>query len=153
MIVWGGSNNDFSGLLNTGASYGDPALLPPGANFNTVTPCRLLDTREATGTFGGPALAAGGDRVFPLFGRCGIPTTARAISVNLTVTQPTTQGNVRLYPAGTPLPLVSSINHVAGQTRANNAIAALNGLGELAVRCTQASGTAHVILDVNGYFE
>ncbi len=73
--------------------------------------------------------------------------------MNLTVTQPTAQGNLRLYPAGTPLPLVSSINYVAGQTRANNAIASLNGLGELAVRCTQASGTAHFILDVNGYFE
>jgi len=48
---------------------------------------------------------------------------------------------------------VSSINYVAGQTRANNAIAPLNGLGELAVRCSQASGTAHFILDVNGYFE
>jgi hypothetical protein len=48
---------------------------------------------------------------------------------------------------------VSSINYVAGQTRANNAIASLNGLGELAIRCSQASGTAHFILDVNGYFE
>jgi len=126
---------------------------PPPISFYTVAPCRLLDTRDATGTFGGPALAAGGDRVFPLVGRCGIPSTARALSVNLTVAQPTAQGNLRLYPAGTPLPLVSSINYVAGQTRANNAIAPLNGLGGLAIRCTQASGTAHFILDVNGYFE
>jgi hypothetical protein len=29
----------------------------------------------------------------------------------------------------------------------------LNGLGELAVRCTQASGKVHFVLDVNGYFE
>jgi hypothetical protein len=41
--------------------------------FSTLTPCRLLDTRDAAGTFGGPALAAGADRVFPLFGRCGMP--------------------------------------------------------------------------------
>jgi uncharacterized repeat protein (TIGR01451 family) len=90
----------------------------PATDFYTLEPCRLLDTRDATGTFGGPGLAAGGDRVFPLFGQCGIPTTARALSVNLAVTQPTAQGNLRLYPAGTPLPLVSSINYVAGQTRA-----------------------------------
>ncbi len=128
-------------------------VVSPPTDFYTLTPCRLLDTRDATGTFGGPALAAGGDRVLPLFGRCDIPTTARAVSVNLTVTQPTAQGNLRLYPAGTPLPLVSAINYVAGQTRANNAIAPLNGLGELAIRCSQASGTAHFILDVNGYFE
>jgi hypothetical protein len=43
----------------------------------------------------------------------------------------------------------------AGPTpsRANNAVVPLNGLAELAVRCAQASGTAHFILDVNGYFE
>ena len=73
--------------------------------------------------------------------------------MNLAVTQPTAGGNLRLYPAGTPLPLVSSLNYVVGQTRANNAITALNGLGELTVRCAQASGTAHFVLDVNGYFE
>jgi uncharacterized repeat protein (TIGR01451 family) len=128
-------------------------IVSPTMDFYTLEPCRLVDTRNAPGTFGGPALVAGADRVFPLFGSCGIPSTARALSVNLTATQPTAQGNLRLYPAGTPLPLVSSINYVAGQTRANNAIALLNGLGELAVRCTQASGTVHFILDLNGYFE
>jgi ELWxxDGT repeat protein len=126
---------------------------PPALGFHTVPPCRLIDTRTADPTFGGPALVANADRTFPLFGPCGIPTTARALSVNLTVTQPTAQGNLRLYPGGTILPLVSTINYVAGQTRANNAIAPLNGLGELAVRCSQPSGTAHFILDVNGYFE
>jgi hypothetical protein len=125
----------------------------PIGGFFSVPPCRIVDTRGSTGTFGGPALVAGADRVFPLAGQCGIPATAQAVAVNLTVTQATAQGNLRLYPAGVAPPLVSSINYVAGQTRANNAIAALNSLGELAVRCSQASGTAHFILDVNGYFE
>jgi uncharacterized repeat protein (TIGR01451 family) len=154
----GNGTNEATTLTDDPAAPGanDPTsfiVVSPAMDFHTLEPCRLLDTRAATGTFGGPALAAGGDRVFPLFGRCGIPTTARALSVNLTATQPTAQGNLRLYPAGTSLPLASSINYVAGQTRANNAIAPLNGLGELAVRCSQASGTAHLILDVNGYFE
>jgi hypothetical protein len=122
-------------------------------DFHTLAPCRVIDTRNATGMFGGPALVAGDDRVFPLFGRCNIPSAAWAVSVNLTVTQPTAQGNLRLYPARTPLPTVSSINYVAGQTRANNAVATLSGLGELSVWCAQASGTVHFILDVNGYFE
>ncbi len=122
-------------------------------NFYTLRPCRLIDTRNATNTWGGPALAAGADRVFPLFGRCGIPDTARALSVNVTVTLSTAAGNLRLYPAGTPLPLASAINYAAGQTRANNAIAPLSERGKLAVRCSQSSGTVHFILDVNGYFE
>ena len=128
-------------------------VVSPPLDLFTVPPCRLLDTRDAAGTFGGPALPAITDRVFPLFDRCGIPSTARALSVNLTVTQPTTAGNLRLYPAGTSLPNASSINYTAGQTRANNAVVSLNGLGELAIFCAQAQGTTHFILDVNGYFE
>ena len=43
--------------------------------FNTLTPCRLVDTRES-----GPALAAGSDRTFTLLGLCGIPSPARALA-------------------------------------------------------------------------
>jgi hypothetical protein len=71
--------------------------------------------------------------------------------VNLTVTEATAQGNLRLYPAG--LPLASTVNYLPGINRANNAIVPLNSSGEFAIRCTQASGTAHAIVDVNGYFE
>ena len=73
--------------------------------------------------------------------------------MNIALTQPNAAGNQRLFPAGAALPLVSSINYSAGQTRSNNAILPLNALGEAVVRCTQVSGTAHFILDVNGYFE
>lgn len=118
-----------------------------------LDPCRILDTRVAEGPYGGPALAAGTERTFATFGRCGIPASARAIAVNLTVTGATTAGHLRLHPAGSSLPTTSSINYVAGVTRANNAVAILGGLGELAVYCGQASGTVHFILDVSGYFE
>ena len=124
---------------------------PPG--FFTLTPCRVLDTRQAAGDHGGPALAAGAVRTFILAGRCGIPATATAVSVNLTVTQPSEAGNLRVYPAGIPVPGASSINYAAGQTRANNAITPVNALGEVAVRCDQSSGSVHFILDVNGYFQ
>jgi uncharacterized repeat protein (TIGR01451 family) len=155
---------DGNGTNEASAFTDDPGK--PGANdptnfivaskaidFYTLTPCRLVDTRDADGTFGGPALDAGADRVFPLIGRCGIPSTAYALSLNLAVTEPTAIGNLRLYPAGTPLPLASALNYPEQQTRASNAVVPLNSLGELAVRCTQAAGTAHVILDVNGYFQ
>jgi hypothetical protein len=124
---------------------------PPG--FFTVVPCRVLDTRKPDDPYGGPALVAGSDRTFTIAGQCNIPSTAVAVSVNLTVTQPSAGGNLRLYPAGIPLPLVSTINYAPGQTRANNAIVPLSAEGEMAVRCGQASGTVHFILDVNGYFQ
>ena len=73
--------------------------------------------------------------------------------MNLTVVEPTGQGHLRLSPARTPRTLASTINYAAGQTRANNAIVTLSGLGELAVFCGQASGSVHFVLDVSGYFE
>jgi hypothetical protein len=125
--------------------------VPPG--FFTVTPCRLIDTRNAAGEYGGPAIEAGTDRTFDIVsGACGIPATASAISVNVTVTGATAAGNLRLFPADVAAPGVSTINYVAGVTRANNAIVRLSELGEIAVRVAP-SGSVHFILDVNGYFQ
>jgi plastocyanin len=121
---------------------------PPTPNsFYALTPCRVIDTRAADA----PALAAGGTRTFLVAGTCGMPATARAVSINVTVTQPTAAGDLRLFPGGAPLPLVSTINYRAGQTRANNAIASLGATGNLSVKCDQGSGTVHLVIDVNGY--
>lgn len=121
--------------------------------FYSVAPCRVLDTRNALGPLGGPALNAGTDRTFTIVGACGIPATAKAISVNLAVTGSTGAGNLRLHPGGAAVPLAASINYAAGQTRANNSVVPLNPSGQLGVFCAQGAGTAHLILDVNGYFQ
>ncbi len=122
------------------------------AGFYTLTPCRLADTRDAVGPFGGPALQAGATRSFVMVGSCGIPTVADAIAVNITVTQPTAPGHVIIYPLGVPLPTTSTINYSAGQTRANNAIVQVGANGSIAATCGQSSGTTHFIVDVVGYF-
>jgi glucose/arabinose dehydrogenase len=121
--------------------------------YFTVTPCRLVDTRNAPGPRGGPALAAGATRTFDLRGECAIPATAKALALNVTVTAPTVAGNLRLYPADELSPGTSTVNFASGQTRANNARVRLGGTGALAVFCSMASGTAHVVLDVVGFFE
>jgi hypothetical protein len=122
---------------------------PPGLDFYTVTPCRLIDTRLLAD---GPALAAGEERAYVLSGRCAIPPEARALSVNVAVTQATAAGNLRLYPADAALPTVSSINYSGGQTRGNNGVVSLSPTGAMKVKCAQAVGSVHLILDVNGYF-
>jgi len=146
MIAWGGSGG---AALDSGGSY-DPLL---AQSFHTVMPCRLVDTRLAPGPLGGPALAANTSRAFVVAGECGIPLTAQALSVNLTATEQTAQGHLRLYPGGTTPPNSSSLNYPAGQTRANNAVVTLGALGDVGVQCVQGTGTAHVVIDVNGYFE
>ena len=75
------------------------------------------------------------------------------MTLNLTVTGPTAQGNLRLYPADQAVPSTSTLNYSAGQTRANSAIVGLSPSGALAIRCSQIAGTADVVLDVTGYFE
>jgi Calx-beta domain/FG-GAP-like repeat len=127
------------------------SIYDPGIFF-TLVPCRVFDTRNPNGPYGGPSIAANTTRNFVLAGQCGIPATARAVSINVTVTGPTAPGNLRLFAAGAPVPLVSTLNYSAGQTRGNNAFVGLGPTG-LAVRAVQGSGSVHVILDVNGYFE
>jgi streptogramin lyase len=128
---------------------------PPAAaaRFYALTPCRLVDTRNPTAGNGGPALRAGLDRLFTLAGTCGIPSSARALAINATVTGGTASGHLTAYPAGTILPLASLINYGAGQTRANNGVLALGAGGTVEVHCGQTSGTVQFILDVNGYFQ
>jgi hypothetical protein len=122
---------------------------PNNTSFYTLTPCRVLDTRDPAD---GPALSAGATRVFTIANRCSVPLAAKSVSVNVTVTQPTAPGHLILFPGGTP-PGVSTINFRAGQTRANNAIVPLSATGTLSVTDGQSTGTTHFILDVNGYFQ
>jgi hypothetical protein len=86
-------------------------------------------------------------------GKCAIPATARSVALNLTVTAPADDGHLTVYETGTPTPDTFSISYSAGRTRANNAIVALDPLGRVTVKCTQASGSVHFVADVTGYFE
>jgi glucose/arabinose dehydrogenase len=141
------------GLLYYAALYaGTIYKIKFGTNFYTVTPCRVFDTRQEPGPYGGPRLAANSDRTLALAGRCGVPASARAVSVNLTVTEPTDFGYLVAFPAGAPTN-TSTLNFGAGQTRANNAVVGLDSAGNIVIRCGMTTGGTHAVLDVNGYFE
>ncbi len=120
--------------------------------YHTVAPCRLIDTRNPIGPFGGPELVAGTDRTFTVTGSCGVPAEATAVFLNATVVSPTASGNLRIFPTGSLVPTVSALNYSTGQTRGNNGIYALGGQGRIDVRLAQASGTAHLVVDIAGYF-
>jgi hypothetical protein len=122
-------------------------------NYFTVAPCRIIDTRNPASPLGGPALAAGSNRDFTITNTCGVPSTAIAMEVNVTITLPTAGGSLTLFTAGSPNPLTATIDYSAGQTRANNAVVVPNPPGAITVNCNQGSGTVHFILDVSGYFQ
>ncbi len=81
-----------------------------------------------------------------------MPANARALAVNVTVTAPTAPGVVTFTPAGIVPMGASTISYGPGQTRANNAVAALGEGGAVLVHCAQASGTVHLVVDVSGWF-
>ncbi|MDP9121383.1 MAG: hypothetical protein M3O15_08460, partial [Acidobacteriota bacterium] len=132
-----------------------PSTRASAFDFYPVQPCRLLDTRSADSPTGGAPLASGPPLVLSLAGACGVPTTARALALNITVTAPTAEGHLSLFAADRPTTTTSTINFAAGQTRANNAIVALSSgvpFGEVKVAAGVA-GSVHVIVDVSGYFQ
>ena len=128
--------------------------------FFSVTPCRIVDTRNAPGVTGGPALASGATRSFPIDvapAACGVPATAKAATLNVTLVSPTQDGFLSIWPFNTAMPLVSTINAAAGEPAiANGAIVPLTSdptFNISVVYGTAAPGSAHVILDVTGYFQ
>jgi hypothetical protein len=131
----------------------DGPLVTGSSQYHTVAPCRLADTRQPNGPFGGPAFTGGEIRTWIAAGSCGIPASAVAVAINLTVTSPTAGGNLTVYPAGSAVPGTSTLNFSAGQTRANNAIVQLGASDGFNVLCSMPGGTAHVLVDVVGYFE
>ena len=129
------------------------ALAPPGTDFYTVAPCRVLDSRQVAGPWGGTPLAAGQERSLTLGGVCGIPVTAQAVSINITAVEATTDGHLRIFPASTPRTTTSVVNFRSGLTRANNAIVRLGSAAAATLFSGQPAGTVHVVVDVNGWFE
>jgi hypothetical protein len=119
-----------------------------------LTPCRVIDTRSATGPTAGSPLPASAVRIFGIGGPCGVPPSARAVSINLTVVSPAAPGFVSLFPGNGLVGSTSALNFVAGKTLANNAVATLatNGAGTIGV-VNGSAGTIHLLIDVNGYFE
>jgi hypothetical protein len=125
--------------------------------FFSVTPCRIVDTRNAVGPTGGPSLTNGATRSFPIAGQCGVPATAKAVALNVTLVGPTQDGFVTIWPFNTTMPGVSTINAAAGEPAiANGAIVPLTAdpnFNISAVYGTAAPGTANLLLDVTGYFQ
>lgn len=122
----------------------------PPADYHTLTPCRLLDTRNQPG---GPApIASGAVREVHAAGACGVPAGAIGLAVNVTAVGATSGGEVALYSAGPPVG-AATVSFGPGAARGNNAIVLLSLDGKLRIKPFLATaGTTHVVVDVVGYF-
>jgi len=142
-------------------SHAAPAAVAGPFSFFPLTPCRVVDTRGPVGPQGGPALSANTVRNFAIINvnGCGVPTTAKAASVNITAILATDLGDLRVFPYQSPAPLASVINFSTTDfALANGAIVPLANIGGLDVSVQTdmppgSTGNVHLVIDVTGYFQ
>ena len=135
---------EWTGLTARAASNSQGPL-----GFVPVTPCRVADTRNAAGAFGGPEMSAASTREFDVpNGACNIPSSAVAYALNVTAVPDAALTYLSIWPSGQVKPFVSTLNS-DGRIKANSAIVPAGNNGGVNVYVTDA---AHAIIDISGYF-
>lgn len=124
--------------------------------FVPITPCRLVDTRQA----GQIPLASGETRTIGAHGtngpipgaRCTIPPDAVGLSMNVTALDASAINNfITIWQAGVPRPDASSLNPAPGQPPIPNAVTTpISTTGDFQV--FNFTGTVQLLIDVNGYY-
>ena len=80
---------------------------------------------------------------------CGIPFSAQAYSLNMTVVPGGALSYLTTWPTGQAQPFVSTLNALTGTVTANAAIVPAGSNGAVSVFVTNPTD---VIIDINGYF-
>lgn len=124
-----------------------PPRTGPASDFYALTPCRIVDTR------GGPPLALGAPRTFRLAGSgCGIPRSAVAVALNLTVLGQAGPGALRLQPDFGRGWI--EMHFEPGAPHSLQVLLPLSPEGTVTAVVAQDTGPtgAHILLNVGGYF-
>ncbi len=147
--VWKGASSSSAHLVFDVTGYFVAGA--DGTTFRAIAPERLLDSRAGNGLRG--TFRSRVVRSVSIAGRADIPADAVAITANLTVTGQTSAGYVSIGPSMTADPSTSTLNVPRGDVRANSATIQLSDTGSLSLVWVGTTGsTAHLVLDVTGYF-
>ena len=127
----------------------------PAASLTAIAPCRLMDTRPSPNTVGPRSTPIGANATYTATvwgtnGNCTIPTSAVAVSLNVTVVNPTAGSYLTVYPTDATRPTASNLNFAAGQVIPNAVTAKLSATGTLSFY--NLAGTVNVIADIVGYY-
>lgn len=128
----------------------------PGSGVELQAPQRLLDTRPGwqVGHFEGPVQERTPFDV-QVAGVGGVPEDAESVILNVTVTGPLTEGNLRVYPGGAPVPEASVVNFAPLGTRAAATIVRLSDVGTISIFSDSPipaiTSQVQVIIDVMGW--
>jgi hypothetical protein len=130
------------------AVFAIPAFAQSGPyQYFPLTPCRAVDTRS------GAPFSSDTVRSFQMRGVCGVPTTAKAVSLNVTITQATAPSFLTVWPSGTTRPVVSMINFEPSDPALGNGIIVGVSTNPQDLSVYNNFGNVHVIIDVTGYFQ
>ncbi|GIG58508.1 hypothetical protein Lfu02_28800 [Longispora fulva] len=137
---------DDNGDLNTGAKK----FITDGDGYVPVSPVRVLDTRAKIGVDTTTPVAPGGTVTLQVAGANGLPADGvTSVTMNVTVTEPTANGFLSVYPDGQSLPNASNLNWTPGLTVPNLVVVSVVN-GKVDFHNT-SPGTVHVVADLVGY--
>jgi hypothetical protein len=154
-MYWSGSTANTINILFDVTGYFSTDQ--SGATYHTVTPVRVLDSRPGPGHIGANLLQSRVKQtVLVAIAASGVPTTAIAVTGNVTVVGQTAAGYVSLVASLTSgvVPETSTINFPTGDTRANGVTVALAPGGKLDLMYWSGNitDTINILFDVTGYF-
>jgi hypothetical protein len=127
------------------ADLGGWYLLGGGSGYKALAPVRLFDTRTSAGR---TPVATGGVYTLDLKGK--VDAAATAATMNVTVTEPVTDGFLTAYPCDEPRPLASNLNYARNQTVPNLVTVKLSATQTV---CFFAQQRLHLLADLAGDFE
>jgi sugar lactone lactonase YvrE len=176
----GGSTSGTLTLVSNAANSATTSVflsMSNGLYFVPLQPCRVVDTRWPTNTFGGPFIAGGATRSFAIRfssntdsnsypGACGSAPISgnadvQAYSLNVTVVPKRTLRWLTVAPKFQDPPLdlsgadpngISTLNSYDGRTKANAVIVPANTADNNRAISVFAKDDTDVIIDMNGYY-
>lgn len=143
-----GADGQVSVFVSTGAHviadvFGWYSTASDAELFKPVKPKRVWDSRQHT------IIPAGGELTLKVTDIVGVPSTATAVVLNVTVTAPTGGGFLTVYAVNVPRPDTSNVNYVTDQTVPNVVISGVSVDGRIKI---WTFAEAHIIVDVAGWF-
>jgi alpha-tubulin suppressor-like RCC1 family protein len=157
---------DIQGYWTEAVDGEETPNLGPGrslSRYQPMTPCRIVDTRLAGGTYANRAIrdhaVAGAGEVFAeqggKAGGCAVPEGSAAVEASITAVSPADSGFFRAWPTGRSMPNATFMNFDRGMDITNTgsiAIASGPGSSDEHLRSRNFGGRAHYVVDIQGYY-
>lgn len=140
------ANVDTHVVVDVTGYYAPAPAFGPAASLQPVASARLADSRDGTGGWS-TRFGVGEERALDPVASTALADRATAVLLNVTATNGSRTGNLRVYPCGEEVPTSSTLNFSAEGSVANLALVDLSASRRI---CVFASQATDVIVDLFG---